>query len=94
MNRILQVYVDDFDATLEAGVTLQQLNDHLRDSGVFFSVDPGAATQTTLGGMAASSKSRLQSIVVRASSSRRQKDPRTAPLFLLARLRLPYPRLA
>src|SRR5215471_17204978 len=53
MNRILQVNVDDFDATLEAGVTLQQLNDYLHDSGLFFSIDPGAATLTTLGGMAA-----------------------------------------
>jgi D-lactate dehydrogenase (cytochrome) len=39
MNRILQVRPDDFDSTIEAGVTLQQLNKHLRDSGLFFSVD-------------------------------------------------------
>ena len=52
MNRILQVRPDDFDSTIEAGVTLQQLNKHLRDSGLFFSVAPGAAAQA-LGGMAA-----------------------------------------
>ncbi len=51
MNRVLAINQEDLDCVIEPGVTRRALNRELRDTGLFFAIDPGA--DASLGGMAA-----------------------------------------
>tara|TARA_Y100001970_G_scaffold233432_1_gene291009 strand:- start:1516 stop:2892 length:1377 start_codon:yes stop_codon:yes gene_type:complete len=55
MNKVLSVNAFDFDCRVQANVTREELNEYLREDGIFFPIDPGA--NASLGGMASTSAS-------------------------------------
>lgn len=55
MDKMVELHTSDFDVVVEPGLTWRNLNAQIRDTGLWFPVDPGA--DASLGGMCATSAS-------------------------------------
>ncbi|XP_054163215.1 probable D-lactate dehydrogenase, mitochondrial [Oppia nitens] len=61
MNKVIEVNKEDFDCVVEAGIDWRSLNEYLRDTGLFFPIDPGASA--SIGGMAATCASGTNAVL-------------------------------
>jgi len=62
MNRLLDVDTDSATALVEPGIVLDELNRHLKASGLWFPVDVSTANRATIGGMAGNNSCGSRSI--------------------------------
>ncbi|MBO6513416.1 MAG: FAD-binding oxidoreductase, partial [Phycisphaerales bacterium] len=62
-DRVRSIDLDRRTCRVEAGVTVDDLNDHLRGDGVFFAPDPSTARQATIGGCIGNNAAGVHSVL-------------------------------